>query len=240
MRYDLVTNAEDWGEAEKITVIERLVQLRGLRILDVGCGDGGLARQLVGRGASVIGIEPDRERAERNRAAAPVPGLEFIEAPGEALPLPDASADGVIFSYSLHRVPPDSTDTALQEAMRVLRPGEGFLCVLEPMLTGSMEAVWRLFHDETIARTRAYDALRRTASPRFAEDRELRFSEPVHYDDYAAFAAEAGDIPWVAWGENMGDPEAKAAVIKAFEEGRTDRGYRFLQNVRVNFYRTLR
>ena len=240
MRHDLVTDAEDWGEADRITVIERLVRLPGLRLIDVGCGDGGLARQLVDRGASVIGIEPDRKRAERNRAAAPVPGLEFIEAPGEALPLPDASADGVIFSYSLHHVPPDSMDLALKEAMRVLRPEESFLCVLEPMLTGSMEAVWRPFHDETIVRTRAYDALRRTASPRFPEERELRFSEPIYYDDYAAFAAEAGGIPWVAWRENPRDPEVEAAVRAAFEKGRTDRGYCFHQDVRVNFYRTLR
>ncbi len=240
MGQDLVAEAEDWGEADRITVIERLVDVAGLQLLDVGCGDGELARQLVDRGAGVIGIEPDRERTEQNRRAAPASGLDFLEAPGESLPLPDASADGVIFCYSLHHIPAESMDRALEEAMRVLRPDRGFLCALEPMLTGSMEAVWRPFHDETAERPRAYEALRRTASPRFVEGRELRFSQPVHYEDYAAFLDEVRSIPWIAWHEKTADAQVERATRAAFEEGRTDRGYRFHQNVRVNFYRTRR
>lgn len=50
------------------------------------------------------------------------------------------------------------SDRALAEVRRVLKPKDGFLYVLEPMLTGSLEALYRLFHDETAVRVLAYDA----------------------------------------------------------------------------------
>jgi hypothetical protein len=49
---------------------------------------------------------------------------------------------------------------------------------------GSMEAVYRPFHDETEVRTLAYDALRRMAVPRFVEARDA--------DDYLEALALAG------------------------------------------------
>lgn len=87
-----------------------------------------------------------------------------------------------------------------------------------------MEAVWRPFHDETAERTRANEALRRTVSSRFVEGRELRFSQPVHYEDYAAFLDEVRSIPWIAWDEKSADAQVERATRAAFEGSRTDRG----------------
>ncbi len=230
---DLVSDAEDLGEADEMDVIDRLVPVAGLNVVDVGCGGGRITRQLAERGAKVLGVEPDPAQAEKNRAAEAVPGLSFVEAPGQALPVDDGSMDGVFFSYSLHHVPREHMDGALAEAARVLKPETGFLYVLEPMLAGSMEAVYRPFHDETEVRTLAYDALRRVAAPRFAEARELRYREPVRYDSFATFVDEVvgttySDFPR----ERVDTPEVKAK----FEAGRTDDGYVFTQHVRVNFY----
>ncbi len=231
---DLVSNAEDLGAVDEIDVIDRLVPVAGLNVVDVGCGDGRLTRQLAERGAKVLGIEPDPIQAEENRTAEAMPGLSFIEAPGQALPIDDGLLDGVFFSYSLHHVPREHMDGALAEAMRVLKPETGFLYVLEPLLTGSMETVYQLFHDETEVRTLAYDALRRVVEPRFAEARELRYSEPVRYDNFATFVEEVAestynDIPR----EQLDTPEVRAM----FEAGRADEGYLFTQHTRVNLYR---
>ncbi len=231
---DLVSNAEDLGAVDEIDVIDRLVPVAGLNVVDVGCGDGRLTRQLAERGAKVLGIEPDPIQAEENRTAEAMPGLSFIEAPGQALPIDDGLLDGVFFSYSLHHVPREHMDGALAEAMRVLKPETGFLYVLEPLLTGSMETVYRLFHDETEVRTLAYDALRRVVEPRFAEARELRYSEPVRYDNFATFVEEVAestynDMPR----EQLDTPEVRAM----FEAGRADEGYLFTQHTRVNLYR---
>jgi len=40
---DLTNNAEDLGEADEMEVIDRLVPVAGLRVLDIGCGNGRIA-----------------------------------------------------------------------------------------------------------------------------------------------------------------------------------------------------
>jgi len=231
---DLVGDAEDLGEADEMDVIDRLVPVAGLNIVDVGCGSGRITRQLAARGAVALGVEPDPVQAEKNRAAEPVSGLTFLEAPGQALPVDSDSVDGVFFSYSLHHVPREHMDAALAEAVRVLKPQTGFLYVLEPMVAGDMEAVYQPFHDETEVRTLAYDALKRSAAPRFAEAREFRYRERVRYDSFATFVDEVAGTTYSDFPrERVDTPEVKAL----FEAGRTDDGYVFTQHIRVNLYR---
>jgi ubiquinone/menaquinone biosynthesis C-methylase UbiE len=231
---DLVSDAGDLGEVDEMDVIGRLVPVAGLNVMDVGCGGGRLTRQLVKRGAVALGVEPDPIQAEKNCAAEPVSGLTFVEAPGQALPIDDDSMDGVFFSYSLHHVPREFMDAALAEAARVLKPETGFLYVLEPMLAGNMEAVYRPFHDETEVRTLAYGALKRAAAPCFAEAREFRYRELVHYDSFATFVDEVAGTTYSDFPrERVDTPEVKAL----FEAGRTQDGYVFTQHIRVNLYR---
>ena len=89
--------------------------------------------------------------------------------PAESLPVADGSVDGVFFFRSLHHVPVEHMDTALAEAMRVLKPGTGFLCVIEPAVTGTYFKVMRPFHDETLVRAHAQAALGRLATTMFLE-----------------------------------------------------------------------
>ena len=96
-------------------------------------------RQLAERSAKVLGVEPYPIQAEKNRAAEAVPGLSFVEVPGQALPTDDGFMDGVFFRNSLHHVPREHMGGALAEATRMLKPETGFLYVLEPMLAGSRD-----------------------------------------------------------------------------------------------------
>jgi ubiquinone/menaquinone biosynthesis C-methylase UbiE len=231
---DLIGDAEDLGEAGEMDVIDSLVRVAGLKVVDVGCGDGRITRQLAERGASALGVEPDPIQAERNRAAEPVPGLSFVEAPGQMLPIDDDVMDGVFFCFSLHHVPGDLIGDALAEAIRVLKPSTGFLYVLEPLLTGSLEAVYRPFHDETEVRTLAYETLKSSAAPHFEDTRELRYHELVRYDSFAAFVDEATSFTYCDFSREMLEtPEVEAL----FENGRTEDGYVFTQHARVNLYR---
>ena len=59
----------------RLQFIERLVDLQGLRVLDVGCGGGILSEALAERGASVLGIdlaESALQAAEAHRAGQAV------------------------------------------------------------------------------------------------------------------------------------------------------------------------
>jgi len=92
----------------------------GVRVLDVGCGDGGFCELAAGRrGAEVSGIDVDAAAVARARRRVPSADLRvgFME----ALPWLDDAFDAVVgfnaFQYAL------DIDLALLEALRVLRPG---------------------------------------------------------------------------------------------------------------------
>ena len=168
--YRLMTNTSiDLGERSDLAALGGIVPLAGLLIVDVGCGPGDIAQALVAVGATVVAAEPDPVQAAKNREAPPVAGLRFVEARAESLPIADASVDGVCLFRSLHHVPVESMNAALAEAARVLKPDTGFLCIVEPGMTGTHFPVMRPFHDETHVRTMAQAALARTASRLFRD-----------------------------------------------------------------------
>ena len=85
-------------------------------LLDVGCGDGGVARLLLRRVAEVIAVdvEPHSEWSDE-------PGLTFLVANGESLPFEARTFDVVHSKDSLHHM--NRPEDAVREYDRVLRPG---------------------------------------------------------------------------------------------------------------------
>src|SRR5262249_19126676 len=69
-------------------------------ILDLAAGTGLVTRELIGRAARVVAVEPD----ERMRAvlAASCPEAEVLPGRGEDIPLPAASVDAVVISAAWH------------------------------------------------------------------------------------------------------------------------------------------
>jgi SAM-dependent methyltransferase len=89
------------------------------RVVDVGCGEGRLARDLKRLGYEVVGIDGSPTLVAAAREADLEGRYEVADAAG--LPLPDASADVVTAFMSLQDV--DDIDTAVREIARVLVPG---------------------------------------------------------------------------------------------------------------------
>jgi SAM-dependent methyltransferase len=165
-------------------VIIETIALEGKRVVDVGCGDGGLAHHLAKQGATVLGVECSPRQLAKARAAEPVPGVEIIEGVGQALPAPDASAELVVFFNSLHHVPPEFMVMALDEAARVLVPG-GLAYVSEPLPEGRFFEAVRPVDDETEMRARALAALRGARG--LTLEREFTYVHPIVMRDYEAF-----------------------------------------------------
>jgi SAM-dependent methyltransferase len=107
-------------------LVELLGAGAGDRILDVGCGTGGLFPPLLERGARIVGVDADGAMLERARArfAAEEHGaIELVEA--DATRLPDLGVfDGVVSNAALHWMPA-ARDVAAGMA-RSLRPGGRF------------------------------------------------------------------------------------------------------------------
>jgi ubiquinone/menaquinone biosynthesis C-methylase UbiE len=98
-------------------------------VADVGTGTGFVARRLVERAARVIGFDasPDMLAVAR-RNLAQFNNVEFREATGDQLPVPDETFDGVFANMYLHHAP-DPLAT-IKEMARVLKNG-GVLCITD-------------------------------------------------------------------------------------------------------------
>lgn len=90
-------------------------------ILDVGCGEGTLARHLAGLGHQVIGIDRDA-----SVLPADAEGAHFMLGDATNLPFPNDSFDAVVSVMVLHQT---RLELALVEMRRVLNPG-GVLVVV--------------------------------------------------------------------------------------------------------------
>lgn len=108
----------------------RLVPGARGRVLEVGMGSGlNLAHYDPAQVELVWGLEPSagmRARAAPRLAASPVP-VEWLDLPGERIPLPDASVDTIVLTFTLCTIP--DWAAALAQMHRVLKPdGELRFC----------------------------------------------------------------------------------------------------------------
>jgi SAM-dependent methyltransferase len=94
------------------------------RALDVGCGEGHLAAELVQAGFTVVGLDVAEEPLRRARARHPALDLRLVGAEGP-WPLPDASFDVVWAGETIEHVA--DTGGWLSEVRRVLRSGGSLL-----------------------------------------------------------------------------------------------------------------
>jgi ubiquinone/menaquinone biosynthesis C-methylase UbiE len=166
-------------------ILAALGPIRGLELVDVGCGEGQNARELAGAGARVHGFDPFIGGTDLTAHGAG--SVRLVQASADALPVDDRSADVVLFIFSLHHVPQPQLADALAEARRVLKPS-GRLLVAEPLARGPSHYVSAPFHDETAVRAAAAAALNAHAVPHFGTHRLLSYTERRHWDGFDRYA----------------------------------------------------
>jgi 2-polyprenyl-3-methyl-5-hydroxy-6-metoxy-1,4-benzoquinol methylase len=113
---------EYWRSAKVFALLDRAgVKVEG-RVLDAGCGGGGMPLSLAEETASVVGIDlVDRFRNAGTRLAQEhgLRNLHFAQADGQALPFRDASFDSVLSHAVIEHVP--DAPSYLRECGRVLK-----------------------------------------------------------------------------------------------------------------------
>jgi len=101
------------------------------RVLDIGCGEGQVARRIAGLGADVVGLDPTPSQVTVARARAG--GPRYARARAEALPCHGAAFDAVVLCLALEHV--EEYEAAIHEVARVLEPGGRFVLLLcHPLL----------------------------------------------------------------------------------------------------------
>jgi SAM-dependent methyltransferase len=109
------------------------------RVLDIGCGEGQIARLAVSRGAShVVGVDPTRAQVQVATDRGGGPAYARAEAAG--LPFADASFDAAIACLVFEHI--HEVDEAIAEVARVLEPGGRFLFFLNHPLLQTPNSGW--------------------------------------------------------------------------------------------------
>jgi ubiquinone biosynthesis O-methyltransferase len=117
-------------QLQRRLILSLLGDVKGRRVLDIGCGDGDLAVELRRRGANVTGIDASSDMIEAAKARAKREGLEidFQVGAAECIPFAAEQFDTVVAVTILCFVA--NAAPAFQEVARVLRPG-GLLVIGE-------------------------------------------------------------------------------------------------------------
>jgi SAM-dependent methyltransferase len=96
---DYVRHRPTYPAAAVDALLAGLATPEQLVAVDVGAGTGISSRLLAERGVRVNAVEPNRAMRE---AAAPHPGVIWLDGSAEAIPLPDATADLTLAAQAFH------------------------------------------------------------------------------------------------------------------------------------------
>lgn len=153
--YDAFTNILTLGHIGMLRsmTIDKAELKAGEKVLDVGCGTGGVtipAKRRIGSGGLAAGIDPAPEMiaVARKKAARAQLEIDFRVGVIESLPYPDSSFDVVTSSLMMHHLPYEVQVKGLAEIRRVLKPGGRIL--IADMLRLSKSLHDRLFATLTL------------------------------------------------------------------------------------------
>ncbi|MET0420437.1 MAG: class I SAM-dependent methyltransferase [Acidimicrobiia bacterium] len=134
---EFTDGADPEYEEQILPLVER--HLSGMRrVLDIGCGEGQLARRLSGHGVEVIGLDPtDAQVVEAARRGG---GPQYAKAGADLLPARADAFDGVVMCLVIEHI--DPIEPPISEIARVLEPDGVFLLMLNHPLLQTPGSGW--------------------------------------------------------------------------------------------------
>jgi ubiquinone/menaquinone biosynthesis C-methylase UbiE len=221
--------------ASDLEALDRLVPLAGRRVVHVGCGNGALCFELAKRGATVLGVDSDPEKARASRALGAFPQISLVEGFAQNLPENDGTVDCVVMLDFLSHRESEDMDACLAEACRVLKAEGGALYVADDATSGSYDDMLRLLDDRSTERAWALEALGDMPEDVFASAREINYNLKRQFADFETFLG--GIMAADKTGIDLA--EVDMDYLRAlFEQGRVKAMFEFDQARRVDLYTT--
>jgi SAM-dependent methyltransferase len=140
---DGFTDGADAEYEEQILPLARECLAGAARVLDIGTGEGQIARRAVRDGATlVVGVDPTMAQLATARERAG--GVHYARSSADALPFPNGSFDAVVVCLVFEHI----TDhrPAIAEIARVLAPGGRFAFFLNHPLLQAPNSGWIVDH----------------------------------------------------------------------------------------------
>jgi SAM-dependent methyltransferase len=188
------------------TLLRVVGSVRGLRILDLACGNGYLTRRWARQGAkSAVGVEASRPnlRFARRRERAQPSGARFLDRNASDLKgIPGATFDLVVANMALQDI--HDAAGAVKEVARVLAPDGRFVfSVSHPCFDLDDRSAWVVerirehdgtFHDVVWRKVRQYRHERTVRVPWKISEEETGYTSAYHRTlaTYARILREAG------------------------------------------------
>ena len=223
---------------EESRIWESKLQLDDANILELGCGTADLTRKIATAGTDrcITAMEVDEIQHGKNMQVDDLPNVRFVAGGAENIPAADHSYDIVFMFKSLHHVPIECMDKALDEIRRVLKPG-GRAYISEPIFAGDFNDILSLFHDEEQVRKAAFAAVKKAVDDeRFALIDEVFFLAPMHFADFSEFEQK---VIGVTHSHHQLSDEIYRQVKQAFSAKMNDDGANFQMPVRVDLLEAL-
>ena len=135
---DGFTNGADPEYVEQIIPLA-VEELAGrVKVLDLGCGDGQIARALAAQGSDVLGVDPTQLHIDVaiERGGGPT----YLLGGATQIPAPDNSFDAVVACLVFEHI--DQMDGAMTEVARVLKPQGQFSFFLNHPLLQTPGSGW--------------------------------------------------------------------------------------------------
>jgi SAM-dependent methyltransferase len=107
-------------------------------LLDVGCGEGQVARRVAALGVAVVGVDPTP--GQLVTAAARGGGVRYARSTAETLPFAAGAFDAAVICLTLEHLEP--FEPAVHEVARILAPGGVFCCFLNHPLLQTPGSGW--------------------------------------------------------------------------------------------------
>lgn len=134
-------------KVEFSNMIEKeIFQLKGKRVLDIGCGKGGVAISCALRGANAFGFDADADEIKIAKKRAKSYGINNIlifKGDAENMPFPDDSFELVTATGVLEHV--KNSEKNIKEMIRVTKH-RGFCCISTPNPLFPREGHYKVFY----------------------------------------------------------------------------------------------